>query len=351
MNKFDEYYDIRLATYEDIPSIMEFIHQHWSENHILSKDRNLFEYEYLDGEDVKFLLAIRKEDYSIQGIFGYLNCSYSQNEGKKDIWGSIWKVLDDNMPLLGIELAKRIKEATNCRYQIGNGANPNTTIPLRKIFFKEKVAKMKQHYMLNPLKQDFQIAIITNRKLSNCIRKTNNIQLKEMRDIKEIKKQFDLSWNSPYIPFKDYIYIDKRYFQHPYYDYLVYGIEYQNNVQALLILRKIKILNSNILRIVDYIGNQEVFQYVGEYLQKLLIENNSEYIDFYEYGFEEQYIKKAGLLQREEEDSNIFPNYFEPFLQKNIDIWVHFKEENTTFFKADGDQDRPNIYRMGNIQC
>ena len=48
MNKYDERYEIRLANQNDIDSIMEFIDKHWKKDHILSKDKELFKYEYLD---------------------------------------------------------------------------------------------------------------------------------------------------------------------------------------------------------------------------------------------------------------------------------------------------------------
>ena len=35
---------------------------------------------------------------------------------------------------------------------------------------------------------------------------------------------------------------------------------------------------------------------------------------------------------------------FEPFERENVDIWVQYDNENTVFFKADGDQDRCNNF-------
>ena len=39
---------------------------------------------------------------------------------------------------------------------------------------------------------------------------------------------------------------------------------------------------------------------------------------------------------------NIIPNYFSPFIRENIDIYIRYNDDSTRFFKADGDQDRPN---------
>lgn len=147
MNKYDKRYDIRLATYDEIPKVMAFIDKYWKKGHIMSINRELFEYEYYDGNNVHMVIAIDRFTDEIEAIFGYISCSYTNKE-KYDIWGSMWKVNEthDNLSLLGIELAKRVYTLSGCRYQIGNGANPNTTIPLRKLFFKEKTARMKQFY-------------------------------------------------------------------------------------------------------------------------------------------------------------------------------------------------------------
>ena len=56
----------------------------------------------------------------------------------------------------------------------------------------------------------------------------------------------------------------------------------------------------------------------------------------------EEDVLEAGFTEVNEEDGNIIPNYFGPFLQENIDIWVDSKDKNSLFTKADADQDRPN---------
>nr|MCR4746137.1 hypothetical protein [Lachnospiraceae bacterium] len=83
----------------------------------------------------------------------------------------------------------------------------------------------------------------------------------------------------------------------------------------------------------------------GDFWQKLMKKNNYEYIDFYEYGLDDIYLKNAGFNERIIEDENIIPNYYEPFEKQNVDIWGHFQTDTALIFKADGDQDRPNMER------
>lgn len=345
MNKFDERYEIRLATRQDIESIMKFIDNYWRKGHILACDRTLFEYEYADGEKVNFVIAIERTTGLLEGIFGFLHCSRTTDLSKKDIWGSLWKVVDThhNLPFLGIELAKRVFTLTGCRSQIGNGANPATTVPLRKMFFGEKVVKMKQYYILNSDVQDYKIAVIKDRGNSAFRVSPRKVKLVHLKSMDDVKKHFDIETIEA-IPYKDEWYINKRYFLHPYYNYSVYGLqELGGGIGALMMTRSLTCNGAKVIRIVDYIGNQELFSRAGQELNVLIKKQGYEYMDFYTHGFYEPYIIHAGFRLRTDDDCNIIPNYFEPFVCDNADIWAHYKLDGTLFFKADGDQDRPNI--------
>ncbi|KGG79681.1 hypothetical protein Y919_10575 [Caloranaerobacter azorensis H53214] len=347
MNKFDERYIIRLANISDIDNIMRFIDEHWKKGHIMARDKGLFKYEYADGDNLNFVLAIDKNTKLIEGIFGFLKCSNTKDPKKKDIWGSIWKVNDshNNIPFLGIELAKRVFTLTNCRTHIGNGANPNTTIPLRRLFFGDKGVKMKQYYLLNPYIDEYKIAVVKNKVNEATVFMQNEVTLREFHSIDEIKKYFDIE-SVDAIPYKDNWYVNKRYFCHPYYKYNVYGLEERTGkIGALMMARVVEYNGRKVFRIVDYIGNQKLFAGLSKEFQEMIKDNGFEYIDFYTYGFDEESILKAGFKLRTDDDPNIIPNYFEPFVRKNIDIWAHYKIDGTLFFKADGDQDRPNIIR------
>lgn len=346
MNKFDERYNIRLANSSDTDNIMQFINNYWRNGHIMSCDKELFKYEYADGDNLNFVLAIDKNTNLIEGIFGFLNCSNTKDVNKKDIWGSLWKVNDshENIPFLGIELAKRVHALTGCRMHIGNGANPNTTIPLRRMFFGDKTVKMKQYYLLNPAVDDYKIALIKDKSSPAPVSAQNETTLREFHSIDEVKNYFDIE-SMDAIPYKDNWYVNKRYFCHPYYKYKVYGLaDITGKIGALMMARALECNGGKVFRIVDYIGNHKLFAGLSKEFEKLIKDNDFEYIDFYVYGFDEDSILNAGFKLRTDDDPNIIPNYFEPFLRENVDIWAHYKFDGTLFFKADGDQDRPNKY-------
>ena len=118
------------------------------------------------------------------------------------------------------------------------------------------------------------------------------------------------------------------------------------NSYLLCILRKISFNNSNVLRFVDYIGSNENFIHLNNFLMFLITKCNAEYLDFYSYGIPEKNILKAGFINRYRTAGLIVPNYFEPFEMKNVDLNFAFKFSNkytkVRLFKADSDQDRPN---------
>ena len=71
-----------------------------------------------------------------------------------------------------------------------------------------------------------------------------------------------------------------------------------------------------------------------------------EYIDFMCFGFDGEFLKNAGFQKINIDNNNlIIPNYFSPFIRKNIKInfFADTKHiDQLRIFKADGDQDRPS---------
>ena len=337
VNRFDKQYEIRLAYYEEIEEIMAFIDQYWKKGHILANSREFFLYEHVIDGQVTFVIAKERSSGEIHGILGYLPASSDRN--RYDIWGVIWKVNEKAASMLGVELKRRIFELAGARTDLGTGANPKTAIPLLKRILHYSTGKMKQYYCVSP-NVDYKIAKIEYHPRRMVTPGTGTV-VKRVNSIGEVTEKFDFNAYSDVIPYKDAWYVERRYFKHPIYEYEVYALSNEGKKPgALLVCREQACNGAKALRIVDYIGDQQLFQGISEFIEKKLTEY--EYIDFYCLGFEEQYILKAGFTCRKENDTNIIPNYFSPFVQKNIDIWVDSSREGCLFFKADGDQDRPN---------
>lgn len=335
-NRFDEKYDIRLAQYDEIPELMSFIDTFWKKGHILGTNREFFEYEMIVDGQVNFMIAKEKETKRIEGLLGFLPCSRQLD--KLDVWGVIWKTIPNAMPLLGIELKKRLVLAMNVRNELGVGANSKTSVPLLSRILHYYTAQMKHYYRLADI-DDYKIANIKEKIIPqyNNDRSASVFELKSWHELEEF---YDFESSSDTIPYKDFWYYKKRFYEHPIYKYNVWAI-FDGKEKAFLVTKRQECNDSSAIRIVDYRGEEYLFALCGPFFDELL--QDSEYIDFYFDGFDASYVKKAGLHEVEE-DINIIPDYFSPYEQKNVDIYVVSSNQNDkcTFFKADGDQDRPN---------
>ena len=336
-NAYDEKYEIRQARYDEIPEIMDFIDKHWRKGHIMATNRKFFEYEMVVDGKVNYFIARDKKTGEIQAINGYIQAS--KNKDKLDTWGSIWKVLSGNMGLLGIELIKRREMIIKSRISLSMGGNINTTVPiLRTIRHFEDVGKM-QHFYCVAKKEKYQVAKIEH--YEEFIENKNfQIPLILFKNWEELEQLYDFSCNENAIPYKDAWYIRHRFFEHPIYSYLVYGLKDGEKAKALLVCREQEYNGAKVLRLVDYIGKAELFGGISGFLKNNL--KKYEYIDLYCHGFDTNYVRQAGMIELKENDTNIIPNYFSPYILKNIDIYVGAKNKGAVFFKADGDQDRPN---------
>ena len=342
-NAFDERYEIRLANEDDVDDRMQFIRLYWKKNHIMGNDKAYFLFEFKDEDNINFIIAKDKKTNLIEAILGYLKAS--KNKDKLDIWGSIWKVNEyhDNMKLLGVELEKRLEVLSGCRYHNGIGINNKTALPLMRLFLKHKTDKMNHYYIVNDKIENYEIAVIDRK--TPLIKKGIRDNIKKIYNFDEIIRSIDIDENSN-IPYKDSWYYKKKYFNNPKRKYITYGIESEEKkgmLDAFFITRECEYNNRKVLRILDYFGNRKKIVKAHDFFVDLLYQMNYEYIDFYNYGYEEEYLIEAGFNKRVDGDTNIIPNYFEPFVRQNIEIWIHFEVNNVLIFKGDGDQDRANI--------
>ena len=96
----------------------------------------------------------------------------------------------------------------------------------------------------------------------------------------------------------------------------------------------------------DFLGDEEEFKELTNYLIDKMLKEKYEYVDIYETGMEDSILLNSGFIERTEEDTNIIPNYFEPFVQENIEIYYMSNcKDKFRMFKGDGDQDRPSIVK------
>ena len=152
---------------------------------------------------------------------------------------------------------------------------------------------------------------------------------------------------TPHTPRKDLWYLRRRYFEYPYFHYDVWAVREGGRLLAYLITRTVTAAETGcapVVRIVDFIGPDSVLPRLGAALDKLLREAGAEYLDCYNAGIPAETWRAAGLRERLPGDGVIVPNYLTPPLQENTEYYYFTNvPENFVLFKADGDQDRPNL--------
>ena len=331
---------ISFATINDIDMIMTFINDHWQKDHILSKNKLFFNFQYVKNKKVNFIVA--KNQQNIIGILGFIYSSYKK---KSDVFCALWKVLDNiERPLLGVELLKYLERSKNIKNIFSLGINEKNRAICKLIGFETN--KLNHFVLLNSKIKNFKVAKITkninfpekkSEFLSNHIIK--KIHTNELMKFPFHKFQENL-------PSKDLDFFLNRYFEHPIYKYSFYGVYYESNFISFYVTRVQKINNSSVLRIIDFYGCEKGIFSFSEFLNKLIIKNNYEYADFFNFFLNLNYLLQSGfyLIDQEKEDL-IIPDYFNPFEQKNIHIFFFTNSNNMEkikIFKGDGDQDRPS---------
>ena len=167
-------------------------------------------------------------------------------------------------------------------------------------------------------------------------------KLKRMHfsDLKNLRFSIDTkSW----LKTPEYFY--KRFIQHPFYNYYLYGIFLNKEPQAIIASRVAEHRGFRVLRVVDFVGDVNVLGECGSALQRLMLEHDVEYLDFWQFGIPSKALERAGFQVVDPDGEFICPNYFEPFLKENGRIICCFNEKIDLPFivcRADGDQDRPN---------
>ena len=323
---------IRFAEKKDIDHIMSFIDTYWRKGHILGNNKEFFEYEHLLPEGVSYVIS-DDEKGNINAILGYIPYGYED----RDLMTVMWKANHTAHSSLGLELFKYLKENGDARIMASPGSNPQLKGLYQYLGYR--FGKMTQWYRLRE-QDDYKIAVIRDFEIPKVNKGSEFILLDNWQAFEDA---FDFKkYTRDIKPYKEAWYIKKRYYDHPIYKYNVYGLLNENKKVALaIVFRVVQVNGTNIVRLIDCIGDFSYMRYMSSLLDFVLSENAAEYVDCYEVGVKDEYMHKSGW-KKTENSGNIIPNYFAPFTQENIDINYFSSDGEIVLFKGDGDQDRPN---------
>lgn len=326
---------IRRAEYEDIPNIMKFMDEHWKPGNILAKNRDFFEWQFVDGDKLNMFIGI---DVDIDKIYGMMGAVVYNRSANPDISGCTWQVIKSDNPMLGLELNDYVFHQMNARYFYGLGLS-DKAVKINKLL-GAKVVAMAHYYRLAD-KESYQIATVERKIIPKA--KETGYSLQPVHSAKEMEQILPEKELAKQLLSKDYSYIDKRYFKHPIYHYDVWKIvDGEGTSRSVLITRDETMGDSKVCEIIDHYGRMEDLGEIASALDQLMKERDYEFVDVYSYGIPVEIYENGGFCRCDEDCENIIPNYFHPFVRKNITLrLLDVPLEGLRMFRGDGDQDRP----------
>lgn len=321
---------IRKALVNEKTKVRKFIlNSFYKKNHILALHSKLFDWQYIN-KAFSCTIAILK--LKIIGLQLYIPTSQFDSllKKNKEFFTSLWFTKKTNIIALGTKIFFYTIKINKPKLIIGMG------IPSYLINFHKKnnfiIKKMSHHFMFSSKKEKKNLNKLIIKKIDT---------FKNIKD-KKINKLFNYQF-----PIKSSLYIENRFIKHPIYKYFVYSISFKKE-KCLCIFRLVKHKDKNIIRIVDYVGSNDFIKNLKNFYIYILEKYDATYLDFYSYGLPNVLLKKGGLNNKDDFKNLIIPNHFEPFQNKNIDIFIaylSFYKNNSKIrlFKADSDMDRPHF--------
>lgn len=317
---------------ENLTRFQKFIKYNHTSNHILSKSKKLLDWFYKNKKNYNFMIAYYKND--ILGVQGFIPFSKFDIKLKETCFLSYWRVKSLKSPGVGLKLFNTIKDK-NYNFLGVLGISNNLLDYHRWQGFK--VGKLNHHFFLN--------RNLNKTKIINYLLHTK--YLKRKFEILNINKNNINKINnkifSYQFPKKSKEFIVGRYLNNNFYNYKIFYLK-SSTIFIILVFRKIKIGQTNILKAVDLIGKNSDIKYIGNAIQNLLEKFKSEYLDLYSYGIKKEYLNLAGFTNRYN-TKEIIPDHFEPYEKKNIDInfaYISRSKKKINLFKGYGDTDRPS---------
>ncbi len=334
---------VGLLAHQELGKFQEFIRDRWDKDHPFANATSVFDWQHKGPYAYNCMVA--KKRGVLVGIQGFVPLSHFDSQLPKNqiFLAGGFKTLEDEGIGIGLRLYQSILKECMPEFIAG------TTMGPRLISFHKwqgfEVGIMDHHVALSPYVDEFKVAKVPEvlkpktqkNKFSISFQKLTKKDLQDL-DIKDLYLH--------QCPLKSNTYIKNRFMNHPVYRYDVYAVSKDKRVQALCVIRPVFKEDSVVLRFVDFIGPNEAFVLLHDFVLDLLKIYNAEYIDLYSHGIPSVLIQKAGFINRREIEDLIIPDHFEPFERKNKDVIFDYKSSQghpaVRLFKADGDRDRPN---------
>lgn len=330
-----------MAVADDRARMLEFLADHWRADHIFVQAPDVFDWQYRkpDG-DYHIALAVDEID-TVLGFLGYIPTGqFDPTLGCNDIMLAVWKVREDMaLPGVGLRLLKLVEKTHRPRV-IGAIGISDMVGPIYKVF-KYTLGRLEHAALFatqGPIAQNVPATAFAMLAADTAI--LAPLAPRHAAAVTTIAQAPGLT--------KSWTYLQNRYVDHPWYDYTLRGIFQSDVLQAVIVWRKVVANGGALLRIVDVVGPTQHLANVSTALRDTLRQAKVDYIDLMHTGVDADVLQRAGFISRTDHPDLILPNFFAPFMASNVEIKLAYRDFDTpgrslTLFRADSDQDRPNL--------
>lgn len=331
----------RLAHRGEEDRVRAFINSHFDMSLPLINRPEFFSYYYTGRFGVPhFVLAERNGQ--LLSAAGYIPASSAMCP---DTWVSVWVAVRGRNGV-GLELMNAIPQLLHTEVLACNNIRPATCTFYR---FLGWTAGRVSHYYRLAARDEYRLAVPGTRQMPPV-----SSTAPGALTLARVANDFELNPlgmpDTPHTPRKDTWYLRRRYFHYPHQTYDVWAVRETAVLKAYVVTRTVPACTDGtgpevpVVRIVDFIGRDEVLPRIGAALDRLLQESGAEYMDCYCAGIPSGIWAQAGFCERLPDDGTVIPNYLNPPLHENTEYYYFTSNpQNFVLFKADGDQDRPNL--------
>ncbi len=328
---------LRLARPDEADRVVGFVNKNFDRALPLVNIPEYFDYYYRFDGALHFALA--EQGGEILAAAGYIP---SNRSAEPDVWVSVLVAAAGHNGV-GLSLMDALPALTGARVVSCNNIRPKT-MPLYR-FLGWYAGRLPHFYRLGG-RGGHRLARVADPVILPA---GGDLALREVKSAAQLR-ELGLPPSSR-TPRKDLWYLERRYFGFPGFRYDVYAAGDGGAPAAYLVARTVDTdplhpeSNVRVLRIVDFVGEDEVLPSIGGAIDRLLHQSRAEYADCYCFGIGAETFAAAGFCERREGDGSVIPNYLTPPLRENTEYYFFTnRPDGFVMFKADGDQDRPNLY-------
>ena len=328
---------VRRAQINDIPKIMKFLDEHWLNGYALANNRTFFDWQFVRDEKVNIWIGVDDDIGNLYAMQGAIVYNATENP---DISGILWISTKCEEPTLSFGVCDCMLEELHPRYVVSPGITSRVAKFNRSI--GNDVVDLDHFYRLSNL-NEYKVAKVERKIIPPIV--DCNYSFEQIYTIQSFKDIISLDMLKAVVPSKDYRYIEWRYFEHPIFKYDIWGIyDEEKNSQGVIITREETANGSKSCKIVDFYGENKVFEKIASPIDRLMERKGYEYIDVFSFGVDSDTYTNGGFVRCDENSNNIITNLFQPYTCVNSNIsMVNPHVKGLRVMRGDSDQDKPRF--------